>query len=388
MGKKDNNKQGKLSLENSEQTENPTQTRIEEARKKSMQAQAQAQAEKEAKQKEEEERKAKAEAEKEAKKKAKEERKAQAQAEYDAALESAQNTVQGQLAQKALSKAGIGGVFEETPEQKKKREAGRAEREASQEKDLQSAKTTTEQIVSDAREISESDVEKNIASLENLVNERISGMKNDPIYNELPKTIRQAYKAKEFGEPMNEEIRKAYREELRKPKKERNNEVIDAYKKELERTKGARQARDWYTLNAIGTGLMNVGTALKGGTPTAQTEWNKRQGARLEAAQQRYKDLLDAKADTLIEEVKNKQGYDQATQKAIRGLYNDKRLQPILNKLDTNSQIQLVDLMQDKAGAINFNAFINALVLQMMKDPEGAVSKALGLGEKAIDFVK
>ena len=290
---------------------------------------------------------------------------------------------------------GLGGkitrIFQESPEDKEEREKGLKERQEAQKEDIKDFKSETEEVVEDSREESESDAEKNIASLENILKERLEGSKNDPIYNELPKTIRQAYKAKEFGDPMDEDIRKAYREVMRKPKKDRDEkdkETIDAYKKELERTKDARQARDWYTMNAIGTALLNVGTALKGGTPTADTAWNKRQGARIEAAQQRYKDLLDTKANTVIEEVKNKQGYDQATQKAIRSLYNDKRLQPVLNRLDTDSQIQLIDLMQKKSGAINFNAFVNALVLSLMDNPQGAVTSALGLGKDFVDLLK
>lgn len=322
------------------------------------------------------------------KKKADDERVAQENAQWEEALKQQGWDGSGRI-------FGLGRIvtkaFQESPEEKEKREAGLKERQEAQEQDIKDFKDETEEVVEDSREESESDAEKNIASLENLVNERIEGSKNDPIYNELPKTIRQAYKAREFGDPMNEDIRKAYREVMRKPKKDRDEkdeEAIVAYKKELERTKDARQARDWYTMNAIGTALLNVGTALKGGTPTAETAWNKRQGARIEAAQQRYKDLLDTKANMVIEEVKNKQGYDQATQKAIRSLYNDKRLQPVLNRLDTDSQIQLIDLMQEKSGAINFNAFVNALVLSLMDNPQGAVTSALGLGKDFVDFLK
>lgn len=282
----------------------------------------------------------------------------------------------------------ITGGFQETPAQKEKREAGLQERQETQKEDVEDLKEEGEDIVDEQREASESDANKNLESLESLVRERIEGAKNDPIYNELPRTIRQAYKAGEFGDPVNEDIRKAYRAEMKKPKKERNAEVIEDYKKELERTKDARNAKNWYTMNAIGTALLNVGTALKGGTPTAETEWNKRQGARIANAQQRYKDLLDAKANTVIDELKNKQGFDQSTQKAIRSLYNDRRLQPILNRLDTDSQIQLIDLMQEQKDAINFNAFVNALVMSLVKNPEGAVSTALGVGKDVIDLVK
>ena len=396
MSKKDKNKtevQGQLPLENPtvETPKNGAAERAEKARQASIKQQAQAQAEKEAKQKEDEERLKKAQEEREAKKKADEEKKAQAQAEYESALDSARDNAQEKLAERALGKTGLAGIFQESDEAKKAREAGLKARQEAQEQDIKDFKDETKEVVEDSREKSESDAEKNIASLENILKERLEGSKNDPIYNELPKTIRQAYKAKEFGDPMDEDIRKAYREVMRKPKKDRDEkdkETIDAYKKELERTKDARQARDWYTMNAIGTALLNVGTALKGGTPTAETAWNKRQGARIEAAQHRYKDLLDTKANTVIEEVKNKQGYDQATQKAIRSLYNDKRLQPVLNRLDTDSQIQLIDLMQEKSGAINFNAFVNALVLSLMDNPQGAVTSALGLGKDFVDFLK
>lgn len=322
------------------------------------------------------------------KKKADDERVAQENAQWEEALE--QQGWDGSNRTFGLG-GKIEGFFKETPKQKEEREKGLKERQEAQEQDIKDFKDEKEEVVEDSREESESDAEKNIASLENILKERLEGSKNDPIYNELPKTIRQAYKAREFGDPMDEDIRKAYREVMRKPKKDRDEkdkEAIDAYKKELERTKDARQARDWYTMNAIGTALLNVGTALKGGTPTAETAWNKRQGARIEAAQQRYKDLLDTKANTVIEEVKNKQGYDQATQKAIRSLYNDKRLQPVLNRLDTDSQIQLIDLMQEKSGAINFNAFVNALVLSLMDNPQGAVTSALGLGKDFVDFLK
>ena len=393
MAKKDKNKtkvQGQLPLENStvEAPKNGAAERAEKARKASIEQQAKAQAEKEAKQKEEEERLKKAQEDREAKKKAAEEAKQQAQADYETALDSARDTAQGTLAERALGKAGLGGIFEETPEQEKKREAGIQARQEAQKEDVESLKEEGEDIVEEQREASESDAKKNLESLESLVRERIEGTKNDPIYNELPRTIRQAYKAGEFGDPVNEDIRKAYRAEMKKPKTERKKEVIEDYKKELERTKDARNAKNWYTMNAIGTGLMNFGSALKGGGPIAETEWNKRQGARIANAQQRYKDLLDAKANTVIDELKNKQGFDQKTQAAIRSLYNDRRLQPILNRLDTDSQIQLIDLMQEKKDAINFNAFVNALVLSLVKNPEGAVSTALGVGKDVVDLVK
>lgn len=318
------------------------------------------------------------------KKKADDERVAQENEQWEKALE--------QIGLDGSQRGGTVGAimrgFKETPEEDAKREAGLQERQEAQKEDVEDLKEEGEDIVEEQREASESDANKNLESLESLVRERIEGAKNDPIYNELPRTIRQAYKAGEFGDPVNEDIRKAYRAEMKKPKKERNAEVIEDYKKELERTKDARQAKNWYTMNAIGTGLMNFGSALKGETPTAETEWNKRQGARIANAQQRYKDLLDAKANTVIDELKNKQGFDQNTQKAIRSLYNDRRLQPILNRLDTDSQIQLIDLMQEKKDAINFNAFVNALVLSLVKNPEGAVSTALGVGKDVVDLVK
>lgn len=287
---------------------------------------------------------------------------------------------------------GLGGIitrgFQETPEQKEAREAGLQERQEAQKEDIKDFKDETEEVVEDSREESESDAEKNIASLENILKERLEGSKNDPIYNELPKTIRQAYKAGEFGDPVNEKIRKDYRAEMKKPKKERNTEVIDAYKKELERTKDARQARDWYTMNAIGTALLNVGTALKGGTPTADTAWNKRQGARIEAAQQRYKDLLDTKANAVIEDAKHLQGFNQEMEKSIRKLYADRRLQPILNELDVNSQRQLIDLMQEKAGAINFETFKSALLMSIIDNPGGAVASVFGAGKDLLEAAK
>lgn len=257
-----------------------------------------------------------------------------------------------------------------------------------QQKDIVKLGKVGEDVISDTLSGSENTVQERQKALKKYLDEYIDASANSKIYNELPRTIRQAYKSGEFGDPVNEDIRKAYREEMRKPKKDRDEKVIDDYKKELERTKDARQARDWYTMNAIGTALLNVGTALKGGTPTAETAWNKRQGARIEAAQQRYKDLLDTKANAVIEDAKHLQGFNQEMEKGIRKLYADRRLQPILNELDVNSQRQLIDLMQKKAGAINFETFKSALLMSIIDNPGGAVASVFGAGKELIDAAK
>lgn len=257
-----------------------------------------------------------------------------------------------------------------------------------QQKDIVKLGKMGEDVISDTLSESENTVQDRQEALKKYLDKYIDASANSKIYNELPRTIRQAYKSGEFGDPIDEDIRKAYREEMRKPKKDRDDKVIDAYKKELERTKDARQARDWYTMNAIGTALLNVGTALKGGTPTAETAWNKRQGARIEAAQQRYKDLLDTKANAVIEDAKHLQGFNQEMEKSIRKLYADRRLQPILNELDVNSQRQLIDLMQEKAGAINFETFKSALLMSIIDNPGGAVASVFGAGKDLIDAAK
>lgn len=257
-----------------------------------------------------------------------------------------------------------------------------------QQKDIKKLGKMGEDVISDTLSESENTVQDRQEALKKYLDKYIDASANSKIYNELPRTIRQAYKSGEFGDPIDEDIRKAYREEMRKPKKDRDDKVIDAYKKELERTKDARQARDWYTMNAIGTALLNVGTALKGGTPTAETAWNKRQGARIEAAQQRYKDLLDTKANAVIEDAKHLQGFNQEMEKGIRNLYADRRLQPILNELDVNSQRQLIDLMQEKAGAINFETFKSALLMSIIDNPGGAVASVFGAGKDLIDAAK
>lgn len=260
-----------------------------------------------------------------------------------------------------------------------------------QQKDIVKLGKVGEDVISDTLSESENTVRERQKALKKYLDEYIDASANSKIYNELPRTIRQAYKSGEFGDPVDEKIRKDYREVMRKPKKDRDEkdkETIDAYKKELERTKDARQARDWYTMNAIGTALLNVGTALKGGTPTAETAWNKRQGARIEAAQQRYKDLLDTKANAVIEDAKHLQGFNQEMEKGIRKLYADRRLQPILNELDVNSQRQLIDLMQEKAGAINFETFKSALLMSIIDNPGGAVASVFGAGKELIDAAK
>ena len=75
-------------------------------------------------------------------------------------------------------------------------------------------------------------------------------------------------------------------------------------------------------------------------------------------------------------------------EKGIRKLYADRRLQPILNELDVNSQRQLIDLMQEKAGAINFETFKSALLMSIIDNPGGAVASVFGAGKNLIDAAK
>lgn len=322
---------------------------------------------------------------------------------------------------------------EETPEEKAKREESTKRHESTQSKNIDSLKKETDKIESDSVKESLSSEQERVKSVEDLLKSYVNDRFDSPIYNELPKTVRQAYKAGRFGSPMKEEVRKAYLEEHSKPIEKRiDKELRDAfvlsqspkfdklsdeekqkvaekvsayenkkaeletkraeidaeYAKEKERTKDARQARDWYILDAIGTGMRNVGNTLRGGSGDEQSAWNKLQGSRMEGAQKRYNELLNAKADAVIEAAKHKQGFDQKNQEAFRDLYNNKRLQPLLNQIDVDTQVQLIDLMKDKADAINFDSFINALAIQLASDPKGTVSSFLNAGKDLYNVTK
>jgi hypothetical protein len=334
------------------------------------------------------------EAQKAEKKKNSEQKKAAIKEKVNNAIDAVATTMganaSGALTEAAINKAqgGSGSVLQTSVAGGKPQSKPIKSGSEDQQKDIKELGKMGEDVISDTLSGSENTVQDRQEALKKYLDKYIDASANSKIYNELPRTIRQAYKSGEFGDPIDEDIRKAYREEMRKPKKDRDDKVIDAYKKELERTKDARQARDWYTMNAIGTALLNVGTALKGGTPTAETAWNKRQGARIEAAQQRYKDLLDTKANAVIEDAKHLQGFNQEMEKGIRKLYADRRLQPILNELDVNSQRQLIDLMQEKAGAINFETFKSALLMSIIDNPGGAVASVFGAGKDLIDAAK
>ena len=322
---------------------------------------------------------------------------------------------------------------EETPEEKAKREESTKRHEDTQTKNIDSLKKETDNIESYSVKESLSSEQERVKSVEELLKSYVNDRFDGPVYSEMPKTIRQAYKANYFGSPMKEEVRKAYLEEHSKPIEKRiDKELRDAfvlsqsskfdklsdeekqkvaekvsayenkkaeletkraeidaeYAKEKERTKDARQARDWYILNAIGTGMRNVGSTLRGGNGDEQSAWNKLQGSRMEGAQKRYNELLDAKADAVIQAAKHKQGFDQKNQEAFRDLYNNKRLQPLLNQIDVDTQVQLIDLMKDKADAINFDSFINALAIQLASDPKGTVSSFFNAGKDFYNATK
>ena len=307
-----------------------------------------------------------------------------------------QNFLFGDNKGEGVLKTGIGGEMSE--EGKKKLAEDAAKRSEEQNKDVNTLKAETKNLEKEQSEDTKEKADEHIQQMEELLGKYIGSMDSSKIYNEAPKTIRQAWKSGKFGDIVAPEyrekygnyddFRKAYRDELKKPKDKRNEEVISDFKANREKTKEARETRNWYTLQAIGAGMRNIGSALKGGRDFEKNAWDKVQGARMADAQERYKQLLNTKANEVVEEAKNKGLMDRENERALRNLYQDKRLQPILNKLDTDSQIQLIDLMQQKSDAINFNTFINALAIKLMDDPQGAVSSVFGGAKDFVNLTK
>ena len=389
MGKKDKNKvvnvQGELPLEiTTEDKKNPVAERAENARKASMDAQAKAQAEQEAKQKEEQERLKKAEEQRNKKKADKQEE----QDTYGKALEKAREDVQTNLEKKEDLKligkgdglfGGLSGLLTKadtlTAEEKQKLNE-QAERE--QGKDVAKLKDETSALEKENVEENKNSAENQIKAMEDLLKKHIDLMDNSSIYNELPRTIRQAYKSGKFGEVMTDDLRNQFRAEMKKPESERDKDILEKYKN----AKDAQHARNYYILDAIGSGLINAGSALQGGQGGKETKWNQLQGSRIADAQQRYKNLLDTKANEVIKSAENAGIMNRENEKALRTLYQDRRLQPLLNKLDVDTQTQLLRLIDQKAGALSFETFINALALQLMNDPKGAVSGVFGAVDK------
>lgn len=250
--------------------------------------------------------------------------------------------------------------------------------EEEQAKDVSKLKDETSELEKENVEENKKSAENQIKAMEDLLKKHIDLMDNSYIYNELPRTIRQAYKSGKFGEVMTDDLRNQFRAEMKKPESERDKDILEKYKN----AKDAQHARNYYILDAIGTGLTNVGSALQGGQGGKETKWNQLQGSRIADAQQRYKDLLDTKANEVIKSAENAGIMNRENEKALRTLYQDRRLQPLLNKLDVDTQTQLLRLIDQKAGALSFETFINALALQLMNDPKGAVSGVFGAVDK------
>ena len=264
----------------------------------------------------------------------------------------------------------------ELTEEEKQKLNEQAERE--QAKDVSKLKDETSELEKENVEENRKSAENQIKAMEDLLKKRIDLMDNSPIYNELPRTIRQAYKSGKFGEVMTDDLRNQFRAEMKKPVSERDTDILEKYKN----AKDAQHARNYFILDAISTGLTNVGSALQGGQGGKETKWNQLQGSRIADAQQRYKDLLDTKANEVIKAAENAGVMNRENEKALRTLYQDRRLQPLLNKLDVDTQTQLLRLIDQKAGALSFETFINALALQLMNDPKGAVSGVFGTVDK------
>lgn len=373
MGKKGKNKvvnaQGELPLETpTEYKKNPVAERAENARKSSMMAQAKAQAEQEIKQKEEQERLKKAEEQRNEKK-----------ARVDANQKLEHKKDLKLIGNGGGLFGGLSGLLTKadtlTAEEKQKLNE-QAERE--QQKDVAKLKDETSALEKENVEENKNSAENQIKAMEDLLKKRIDLMDNSPIYNELPRTIRQAYKSGKFGEVMTDDLRNKFRAEMKKPVSERDTDILEKYKN----AKDAQHARNYFILDAIGTGLTNVGSALQGVQGGKETKWNQLQGSRIADAQQRYKDLLDTKANEVIKAAENAGIMNRENEKALRTLYQDRRLQPLLNKLDVDTQTQLLRLIDQKAGALSFETFINALALQLMNDPKGAVSGVFGAVDK------
>ena len=250
--------------------------------------------------------------------------------------------------------------------------------EEEQEKDVAKLKGETSNLEKENVEENKNSAENQIKAMEDLLKKHIDLMDNSYIYNELPRTIRQAYKSGKFGEVMTDDLRNQFRAEMKKPESERDKDILEKYKN----AKDAQHARNYYILDAIGSGLINAGSALQGGQGGKETKWNQLQGSRIADAQQRYKNLLDTKANEVIKSAENAGIMNRENEKALRTLYQDRRLQPLLNKLDVDTQTQLLRLIDQKAGALSFETFINALALQLMNDPKGAVSGVFGAVDK------
>ncbi len=251
-------------------------------------------------------------------------------------------------------------------------------------KDIANFKEVAESTKKEMLDKSKTDAQEQYESMKALVDEMGKG---DISYSiaDLPKGIVASAKRGDFGKfNIDEKIKQAYFDEMKKPIKERNQEIIDKYKAEKESSKGARQTMGYFLLDHIFKSLQNVGNALQGKEANAISDFKKMQNSKLESSLHRYNEMQEKKAKEMQKIFENKGILDKRIQEQIAELYKNAQFRPYLEKLDADSMEKVLLRTKALGGKIDLQTFKNALILQMLENPEGAI---MGAAKTAINLV-
>ena len=250
--------------------------------------------------------------------------------------------------------------------------------------DVKDLKNTMDVTKDEIIKTSEADTEKQMESLKAILDKVEKG---DLSYSvkDLPMGIIRRAKRGDFGKfNIDEDVKKAYMAEMRKPAKERDQKVIDAYNKEKESTKDARSVMGNFILNALFTGLSNAGNVLQGKAPTEKSAYQKYSESKLQGSLDRYNKLWQDASEEMQNSIKAKGIIDRETSKQIADLYKNAAFRPYLDRLDTDSLERTILLAKNIGGKVDLGTFKNALLMQMLQDPQGAISGGL---KTAIDLI-
>ena len=245
---------------------------------------------------------------------------------------------------------------------------------------LEELKDDSNALLKAISDMTTSETEKGVEETKALIDKYTKG---DLSYSvkDMPKGIIKAYKNGDFGKyKIDEKIRADYLDEMKKPKDERDQAKIDAYKGELESVKNARATMGYFVADAIATGLSNAGAALQGQQGGKKSKWDEVQDTKLKGSLDRYNKHWDELSDEMTARFKAKRNIDQKTLEDISDIYKNQSLRPIIDKLDVDSMERTLIIAKNMGGKINFETIKNALMLQILQDPQGAISKAMGAG--------
>lgn len=245
---------------------------------------------------------------------------------------------------------------------------------------LKELKDDSNALLKAISDMTTSETEKGIKETKDLIDKLTKG---DLSYSvkDMPKGIIRAFKNGDFGKvKIDADIKADYLAEMKKPKEERDQAKIDAYKEELESVKNTHSTLGYFIVDAIGKGLSNIGTALQGGTGDKQSKWQEVQDSKLKGSLERYNKQWQELSDEMTERFKAKGIVDRQTLKDVAEIYKNQSLRPIIDKLDVDSMERTLIIAKNMGGKINFETLKNALMLQILQDPQGAISKAMGAG--------